>query len=45
MGLSGRVTSGEIGLLATSKLYMLHDKILAFVPQVSLSRVIETIVY
>ncbi|XP_035825759.1 phosphorylase b kinase regulatory subunit alpha, liver isoform isoform X5 [Aplysia californica] len=33
MGLSGRAPSSEIGLLATSKLYMLHDKILAFVPQ------------
>ncbi|KAH9504320.1 hypothetical protein Btru_064619 [Bulinus truncatus] len=33
MGLSGRASSSEIGLLATSKLYMLHDKILAFVPQ------------
>ncbi|XP_059170529.1 probable phosphorylase b kinase regulatory subunit alpha isoform X3 [Physella acuta] len=33
MGLTGRASSSEIGLLATSKLYMLHDKILAFVPQ------------
>ncbi|XP_055893657.1 phosphorylase b kinase regulatory subunit alpha, liver isoform-like isoform X6 [Biomphalaria glabrata] len=33
LGLTGRASSSEIGLLATSKLYMLHDKILAFVPQ------------
>ncbi|KAK3769886.1 hypothetical protein RRG08_036931 [Elysia crispata] len=33
MGLSGRASSSEIGLLATSKLYMLRNKILAFVPQ------------
>ncbi|BFZ14815.1 hypothetical protein BsWGS_17852 [Bradybaena similaris] len=33
MGLTGRASSSEIGLLATSKLYMLADKILAFVPQ------------
>ncbi|CAL1539769.1 unnamed protein product [Lymnaea stagnalis] len=33
MGLTGRASSSEIGLLATSKLYMMHDKILAFVPQ------------
>lgn len=37
MGLTGRASSSEIGLLATSKLYMLADKILAFVPQVSVS--------
>ncbi|GFN83950.1 phosphorylase b kinase regulatory subunit alpha, liver isoform [Plakobranchus ocellatus] len=33
MGLSGRASSSDIGLLATSKLYMLRNKILAFVPQ------------
>ncbi|RUS87688.1 hypothetical protein EGW08_004529 [Elysia chlorotica] len=33
MGLSGRASSSEIGLLATSKLYMMRNKILAFVPQ------------
>ncbi|XP_070197407.1 probable phosphorylase b kinase regulatory subunit alpha isoform X7 [Littorina saxatilis] len=32
LGLSGR-PSGEIGLLATSKLYMLDNKIFAFIPQ------------
>ncbi|KAL5012659.1 hypothetical protein ScPMuIL_011210 [Solemya velum] len=32
LGLTGRPSS-EIGLLATSKLYMLHDQILAFIPQ------------
>ncbi|KAL4230406.1 Phosphorylase b kinase regulatory subunit alpha [Mactra antiquata] len=32
MGLTGR-PSGEIGLLATSKLYILQDQILAFIPQ------------
>ena len=34
LGLSGRPT-GEVGLLATSKLYMLDNKILAFIPQVT----------
>lgn len=34
MGLTGRPSS-EIGLLATSKLYILQDQILAFIPQVS----------
>lgn len=33
LGLTGRPSS-EIGLLATSKLYTLSDKILAFAPQV-----------
>ncbi|KAL8604077.1 hypothetical protein ACOMHN_024902 [Nucella lapillus] len=33
LGLSGR-PSGEIGLLATSKLYMLDDTIFAFIPQI-----------
>ncbi|KAK6168459.1 hypothetical protein SNE40_020988 [Patella caerulea] len=32
LGLSGRASS-EIGLLATSKLYVLQDQILAFIPQ------------
>ncbi|XP_069129417.1 probable phosphorylase b kinase regulatory subunit alpha isoform X5 [Argopecten irradians] len=32
LGLTGR-PSNEIGLLATSKLYMLQDQILAFIPQ------------
>ncbi|XP_067663658.1 probable phosphorylase b kinase regulatory subunit alpha isoform X3 [Haliotis asinina] len=32
LGLTGRPSS-EIGLLATSKLYMLQDQILAFIPQ------------
>ncbi|XP_076446610.1 putative phosphorylase b kinase regulatory subunit alpha isoform X2 [Babylonia areolata] len=32
LGLTGR-SSGEIGLLATSKLYMLESKIFAFIPQ------------
>ena len=35
LGLTGRPCS-EIGLLATSKLYMLQGQILAFIPQVKL---------
>ena len=34
LGLTGRPSS-EVGLLATSKLYVLQDNILAFIPQVS----------
>ena len=34
LGLTGRPSS-EVGLLATSKLYVLQDQILAFIPQVS----------
>lgn len=34
LGLSGR-NSSEVGLLCTSKLYTLHDRIFVFTPQVS----------
>lgn len=33
LGLSGR-KSRDVGILSTSKLYSLHDKIFAFTPQV-----------
>lgn len=35
LGLSGR-KSRDVGILSTSKLYSLHDKIFAFTPQVNL---------
>lgn len=34
LGLSGR-KSRDVGILSTSKLYSLHDKIFAFTPQVN----------
>jgi hypothetical protein len=35
LGLTGR-PSGEIGLLATSKLYVMNEQMLAFIPQVKI---------
>lgn len=35
LNLSGR-QSRDVGILSTSKLYSLHDRIFAFIPQVSL---------
>jgi hypothetical protein len=35
LGLSGR-KSRDVGILSTSKLYSLHDRVFAFTPQVSL---------
>lgn len=34
LGLSGRI-SRDVGILSTSKLYSLNDRIFAFTPQVS----------